>query len=239
LQIVSLNAADIPKQYRAKPGEYLKLSVQDTGKGMDTATQERVFDLFFTTKEVNEGTGLGLATVQAIVKNFGGVIKLKSAPGLGATFELYFPAMKQLREPQSTTEIATGDLPRGTESVLLVDDDPGILTFGETMLKSLGYQVSSFADSVKALAKFQQSPDRFQLLITDQTMPDLTGEELIKRVREIRPAFPAVLCTGFSNLINEEKARRSGINAFLHKPFELRRLAEEVRECLDGVDCNA
>ncbi len=234
LDFAHLEQSEIPGQYQVEPGLFACLSVKDTGCGIDNSTQERVFDLFFTTKEVNQGTGMGLATVQSIVRQHGGLIKLASRPGDGATFELYFPVSQEKINAVYADQTTPFDLLKGTESVMLVDDDEHLALLQETMLSELGYKVTVFLDSTLALAEFARNPDRYQLLVTDQTMPALTGRQLIREIRKIRPDFPTILSTGYSSRINKEQAYAEGINAFLDKPVEIFKLAQVLRSCLDS-----
>ena len=231
LDSVELTAKDIPAQYEAIPGSYAKLSIQDTGCGIPTELLNNIFDPFFSTKEEYEGAGMGLATVQGIVAQHGGVIRVNSIPDQGTVFDLYFPIVDaDLTDPATVNT----ELPRGTELILLVDDDEMLASLCGKLLTQMGYQVSIMTDSAEALKLFAANADRFDLVITDQTMPDLTGKDLIQKIKKIRTDIPTILCTGFSNQVNEEGAKGLGIDAFLMKPLDLPELSQTVRRVLDG-----
>ena len=231
LDRVELQKHDIPAQYESQPGHYAKLSVQDTGSGMSAETVDKIFDLFFTTKPVDQGTGVGLSTVQGIVTQHGGLIKVNSQLGKGTTFELYFPMTEQTQTAETTSN--NEDMPGGTEHILYVDDDPLLANLGEQMLTIKGYAVTTMTDSTKALKLFTDKPNHFDLIITDQTMPDLSGKQLIQKVQKIRPNIPTILCTGYSSKIDEEKAVKLGASAFLMKPLDMPQLLQTVRRILD------
>jgi signal transduction histidine kinase len=232
LETVELQQEDIPALYESQPGLFAKLSVQDNGSGMSAETLDKVFDLFYTTKPVGEGTGVGLSTVQGIVTQHGGLIKVNSRQGEGTTFDLYFPVLDQ--SPVSEITSVCNDLPEGTELILFVDDDPMLTSLGEHILKTKGYTVSTMSDSTEALKLFAANADRFDLVITDQTMPDLCGQDLIHEIRKIRADIPTIICTGFSSKIDEDKAKALGISAFLMKPLDVSKLLQTVRWVLDG-----
>ncbi|MBN1957106.1 MAG: PAS domain S-box protein [Desulfuromonadales bacterium] len=237
LNVVELQQNEIPARYPCHPGAYWQLSVQDNGCGMPEDIIEKIFDPFFTTKSVEHGTGMGLATIQGIMLRHEGLIKVKSLPGQGSTFELYFPINDNTAQTESS--LRTTALAWGSEKILFVDDEQLLADLGQYMLSELGYQVSTMTESSEALKLFQANPDRFDLVITDQTMPDMTGEELIHKLRQIRPNLPVILCTGFSNKVDAGIAEKLEINAFLMKPLELSQLAQTVRAVLDGIDSSA
>ncbi|OQX20789.1 MAG: hypothetical protein BWK76_00100 [Desulfobulbaceae bacterium A2] len=214
-------------------GHYVVLEVSDTGCGMDKMTLAKIFDPYFTTKEKGEGTGLGLSVVHGIVKESGGYISVYSEPGKGSTFRVYLPRIVS----PSITEAALSrrPMPRGTERILLVDDDQAIVDLETMMLKFLGYRITAMTGSKEALQLFQQTPRDFNLVLTDMTMPGLTGAELSLRIHAIRPEIPIIICSGFSELIDGDKARELGIQAFLMKPVLHKDLAEAIRKALDGV----
>ncbi len=213
------------------PGPYLKLEISDTGHGMDRELRQKIFDPYFTTKKKGEGTGLGLAVVHGIVKNFGGHIALRSEPGRGTTFSLYFPHIDfEAKEgPVAPAEA----LPTGDEHLLVVDDEESIVQMEKLMLETLGYRVSACTSSPEALQLFQERPERFAAVITDVTMPDMSGVELVQRIREAAPDKPVIVCSGFSELIDEQKAKALGIRKYLMKPILKRDLAVAVRDILD------
>ncbi|MCK4502537.1 MAG: PAS domain S-box protein [Desulfuromonadales bacterium] len=231
LDTTELQAQDIPPQYDGLPGVYAKLSVQDTGSGMTEETMAKIFDPFFTTKDVDEGTGMGLATVQGIMNHHHGLIKVSSTPGHGSTFDLYFPLLK---EQQQTVLPTTVDLTGGSERILIVDDEERLVTASSQMLMEYGYEVTAMTSSVEALQLFKANPADFDLVITDQTMPNLSGEALLREILRISPELPTILCTGFSNIIDNEKAGKMGIKAFLMKPFDMSKLILTTRQILDG-----
>jgi PAS domain S-box-containing protein len=231
LEIVEMKQHDIPAQYDSKPGLYAKLSVQDNGSGMSPETMDKIFDLFFTTKQVDEGTGVGLSTVQGIVTQHAGLIKVESALGEGSTFELYFPIIAQ---PETTEPSPhSSAFPGGKEKILYIDDDEDLANLGEMMLSEMGYQVTTMTESQKALQHFASNPDHFDLVITDQTMPQLTGKELIQKLKQLRPDIQTIICTGHSSKIDEEKAQKLGADAFLMKPLDMSVLLQTIRLVLD------
>jgi len=217
-----------------RPGVYQRLEVSDTGVGMDQATLGRIFEPFFTTKGPGVGTGMGLAVVHGIIKGHGGAITVSSQPGRGSTFEIYLPSME---EQLPITEIAEdGPLPMGRESVLFVDDEAALADIGRQVLERLGYRVTTRTSSLEALGLFKAQPDRFDLVVTDQTMPHLTGVELAREMLKMRPDLPIILCTGFSEQISAEKARAMGIRRFVMKPLVIREVAAVIRSALDEKD---
>jgi signal transduction histidine kinase len=213
-----------------KPGPYVKLSVSDTGCGMSPQVIERLFDPFFTTKPKGEGTGMGLAMVHGIVQDMNGVIDVYSEPGQGATFNLLFPAIERRSTPEIRT---TPQLPRGNERILFVDDEVTLIRMGRRLLESLGYRVKAFTDPVAALDFFEREPEGIDLVLTDMTMPGLTGDQLALKLMALRHDIPIILCTGFSIKIDEERARSLGIRAFINKPILRGDLAVVLRQVLD------
>lgn len=212
---------------------YLKLSIRDTGCGMDPATISRIFEPFFTTKKQNEGTGLGLAVVHGIVQEHDGIITVDSKPGQGTTFHVYLPEIKQ--DKQLKTE-SREPIIGGNERILFVDDEKDLVYIGKTRLERLGYKVVALKNSLRALEIFRAKPKRFDLVITDQTMPDMTGIQLTEKLRNIRPDIPVILCTGFSAAVDSVKARSAGINEILMKPVLENDLAKVVRHLLDNTN---
>ena len=213
------------------PGPYVKLTVSDTGHGMDRVVLDRIFDPYFTTKKPGEGTGLGLAVVHGIVSSYGGGVVVESEPGKGTTFHVYFPRVDTARE--AVKEESLEPPPTGRERILFVDDEQALLNVGGLMLEHLGYEVVTEMSSLKALELFREQPERFDLVITDMTMPEMTGDKLALELMKIRPHIPIILCTGHSRLVSEEKARDMGISGFMMKPLVIRNLAKKVRETLD------
>jgi nitrogen-specific signal transduction histidine kinase/CheY-like chemotaxis protein len=211
------------------PGSYVRLAVSDTGYGIAPELMERIFDPYFTTKKVGEGTGLGLSVVQGIVRSYGGEITVHSEPGNGATFEVFFRGLDQQSMAQAETRKA---LATGNERVLFVDDEKSLAELGKLLLESLGYRVVSKTSSVDALKTFRSDPEGFDLVITDTTMPGLRGEELAKEIIAFRPDMPIILCTGFSELVDEKQARELGIREFVMKPWVISDFAGTVRRAL-------
>lgn len=212
------------------PGPYIQFTVRDTGHGMPQEVLDRIYEPFFTTKDVGEGSGMGLAVVHGIVTSHDGAMQVSSTPGQGTTCSIYLP-----RCDVTTTALGspTEPLLRGHERILLVDDEEVLVDLGRETLTRLGYRVATYTNSTEALAAFQAAPDQFDLVITDQTMPLLTGEGLAQALRAIRPNLPIILCTGFSHAITEEKARASGLDAFLMKPVVGRDLGLTIRRVLE------
>jgi len=213
------------------PGNYLKLTVRDTGQGIAPDILDKIFDPFFTTKNRGEGTGLGLSVVHGIVISHGGAIEVQSAPGQGMSFTLYFPVLEGVSE--IVTAVVADAPPTGKERILLVDDEAALIEMGERILAYLGYQVTTMTSSIEALELFRAQPDNFDLVITDYTMPGMTGGELAKRILAIRPGMPIVLCTGFSEVFTEEKAMALGVQGYVMKPISIHDLAEVCRTVLD------
>ncbi len=232
LSPVDLSESDLADQYifDLKPGPYLRLKVSDTGCGMDAKTMERIFDPYFTTKEVGKGTGLGLAVVNGIVRRHEGAITVRSEPGKGSTFSIFIPRLDA--QSEATMQV-DGPLQRGSERILFVDDEPAVMEMGTSILKRLGYKVTSQTDSVKALEVFRSSPDEFDLVITDYTMPKLTGLDFAREVLRIRPDIPLLLCTGFSEKLTPDSLKAPGMG-LLMKPYNMRQISEAVRKILEA-----
>ena len=214
-------------------GRYVRIRVLDTGPGMSPEELERIFEPFYTTKGVGEGTGLGLAVVHGIVTGAGGGIVVESETGRGTAFTVYLPASD--REEAGGVTGDEPELPGGSERILFVDDEPMILSLGRQMLERLGYEVEARASGAEALACFEEDPEGFDLVLTDMSMPGLRGDRLAERVLEIRPDIPVILSTGYSRQISEERAEEIGIRAFVMKPLTANELAGTVREVLDGA----
>ncbi|MCK4501898.1 MAG: response regulator, partial [Desulfuromonadales bacterium] len=231
LETVELQQPDIPAQYESSPGIYAKISIQDTGCGIPAEDIDKIFDLFFSTKGVDEGTGIGLSTVHGIVNQHGGLIKASSALGEGTTFELYFPIVEEIGAIETKPEHE--DIPKGTERILFIDDEEMLANVGKEILSGVGYKITSMTDSTAALNLFTANPEQFDLIITDQTMPNLCGTDLIRKIKEIRPELPTIICTGYSRKINADQAKQQGINAFCLKPLNLQELLQTVRQVLD------
>jgi nitrogen-specific signal transduction histidine kinase len=214
------------------PGAYVKLTVSDTGCGMTPDVLERIFEPYFTTKEKGEGTGLGLSVVHGIVESYGGKIRVYSEQGKGTAFHVYFPKIDTASKEADRSE-APIVIPTGTERILFVDDEPPVVEMAKEMLDQLGYEVTALTDSVKALELVAEDPDRFVLVITDLTMPGMTGDRLTSELLNIRPKLPVIVCSGFIEKPIRKKVRRAGAKAFIEKPFTSEKLARTVREVLD------
>ena len=214
-----------------KPGRYLRLTVTDTGYGIPPDVIDKIFDPYFTTKETGEGTGMGLSVAHGIVKSHGGDITVESEPEKGTTFHVLLPKYEE--ETADTPSERIVKLPGGTERILFVDDEKGAVDAIQSMLMNLGYQVTARTSSIEALEAFRNKPDAFDLVITDMTMPNMTGKELAKEIMSIRPDISIILCTGFSEQIDEKKAKEMGISAFVMKPIVMRDIANTIREVLN------
>ncbi|VAX23435.1 hypothetical protein MNBD_NITROSPINAE04-2121 [hydrothermal vent metagenome] len=212
-------------------GSYLKVEVRDTGHGMDKEIVERIFEPFFSTKRSGGGSGLGLATVHGIVTGYGGMITVDSEPGKGSIFAIYFPRVDY--DIEEGCEAKQDDDLEGVGNILLVDDEEYIAEGWSSTLRKLGYSVTTFINPVEALDGFREEPDRFDLVITDQTMPGMTGEALGKEILRLRPYMPMILCTGFSNTIGSEKAQAIGFSKFITKPIANKDFAQAVRNVID------
>jgi CheY-like chemotaxis protein len=217
---VQLRTVEVDAEFAAahpplQPGTHAKLTVRDTGHGITPETRERIFDPFFTTKPAGEGTGMGLAVVHGIITTHGGTITVASAPGRGARFDVYLP-----RCTAAATYEGPGEKPiRGQrEHILFADDEPDLVRIWTATLEAQGYRVTGCRDGREALEAFRADPDAFDLVVTDQTMPQMSGEVLAQELRRLRPDLLIILCTGFSHTITEETARALGIQAFLMKP---------------------
>jgi PAS domain S-box-containing protein len=212
------------------PGPYLRLTVSDTGVGMTKEVLERAFDPFFTTKKPGEGSGMGLSVVHGIVRNAQGAITAYSEVGKGSTFNVFFPGVEA---EESSVKVFPEPVATGRERVLLVDDEEVQVQSVRNMLERLGYTVVARTDSAEALSLFRKDPRAFDLVITDQTMPQLTGARLAEELLRIRPDLPVVLCTGFSEMVDSDAAKALGIRQFLMKPFSLRDMGETIRRALE------
>jgi PAS domain S-box-containing protein len=228
---VALGGSFIEQHPYLTPGAYVKLRVSDSGHGMEKAILDRIFDPFFTTKDRGEGTGMGLAVVLGIVKSHGGAITVESEPGKGSTFNVFLPVIMQ--EVDHDIQ-AKAPIPTGTERILFIDDEKALVDLGQQILEHLGYDVTIRTSSVEALELFMEQPDKFDLVITDMTMPNMTGDDLAARLMSIRADIPVILCTGYSERISRERAHELGIKEFILKPIVMRDLAHTVRSVLDG-----
>lgn len=209
---------------------HIQLLVKDTGVGIEKTDLDQIFDPFFTTKNIGKGTGMGLAVVHGIVKGHDGTITVESEPNKGTTVKLLFP---QIETPDIERSETDGSIPEGKENILIIDDIAAIAELTKNQLETFGYQGTVLTNSLEALELFRSNPETFDLVITDQTMPDMTGDQLTSELLKIRPDIPVIICTGFSTRIDAEKAKQLGIRAFLMKPIDSQELAKTVRETLD------
>jgi CheY-like chemotaxis protein len=216
----------------SEPG-MIQLVVSDTGTGMTPDVIKRVFDPFFTTREVGKGTGMGLAVVYGIAKDLGGRITVESVPGKGSTFRVFLPVVRTVTDIAS--EKAT-DIPKGKERILFVDDEEILVEWAQITLERLGYTITVTTDGSEALTIFSNDPMAFDLVITDHAMPHLAGHQLAEKLLAIRNDIPIILCTGYSETVSPEKAREAGIREFLLKPLTKQELAFAVRRVLDRQD---
>jgi PAS domain S-box-containing protein len=222
---------DLRLQPDVQPGSFIELMVSDSGEGIHPEIRNRIFEPYFTTKGLGKGTGMGLAIVHGIVKSYGGFITCESELGKGAAFHVFFPALDQQETTKGkSVQAITG----GKEHILLIDDEDILVEMAKSMLGKLGYRVTAHTSSPEALAAFQNQPDQFDLVITDQTMPDLTGSDLARQMLLIRPDLPIILCTGYSSIISEEEALSLGIKGFAFKPLTKKDLSTLIRKVLDA-----
>jgi CheY-like chemotaxis protein len=218
-------------EFQVTPGTYVKLQIQDTGCGMTKEVRERIFEPYFTTKKIGEGTGLGLSMVHGIVQSMQGQILVDSEPGQGTTFSVYLPEAKV--EGGKADHSVFVPISGGDEHILVVDDEKTIVLMLEEALKTLGYQVTVRTDSEETLQLFKQNPDSFDLLITDMSMPKLTGADLAREILAIRPGLPIILCSGFRFKVDEQKAKALGIREYIIKPIVKKDIAQIIRKVLD------
>jgi PAS domain S-box-containing protein len=233
LKNMKFNEDTIAQHPNLNPGPYVSLTVSDTGHGMPPEEMDRIFDPYFTTKEVGKGAGMGLAVVHGIVMNHEGTIFVYSELEKGTTFNIFFPVTQ--REPISEIPMDE-DLPTGKERILFIDDEKSLGYVGQNRLERLGYQVETKTSPVEAMKLFRANPDQFDLVITDMTMPRMTGDRLVEEILKIRPDLPTIICTGFSKKIDEEKAKGMGIRQYIEKPLNRSDLAKLVRRALDNTE---
>ena len=232
LQEVDLDPGDIASGIDLSPGRYLKLTIKDTGPGLEPTEVKHVFDPQYSNSERNEYAGMGLNVVHDIIRSYKGMICASSDPDQGTTIDVYLPLIGT--QSEKISEISNDmHLPLGTETILLVDDEEDVLDMMHSMLERLGYQVISALNGLEALEIFQKGSKAFDLVITDQTMPKMTGMELIKEIRLVRSDIPIILCTGFNEKITEENTRNLELGALIGKPVRVTKMAEIIREVLD------
>ena len=230
LENIELDKDALAFNQNLTPGKYLRLFVKDTGDGIEPEIIDRIFDPYFTTKGVGEGSGMGLAVVHGIVMKHNGTIKVDSEIGKGSKFQVFLPVIEGEPEP----EIKTFEhLAKGSERILFIDDEKDMVETIHPMLERLGYQVTAKTSSVEALEIFRTEPDKFDLVITDMTMPEMTGRNLAKELMSIRSDIPIILCTGHSDQMDDRKAKEMGISAFVMKPIVMLEMANTIRQVLD------
>ncbi len=229
LDSVDLSSGQEPISPDLKPGSYLRLSVSDTGRGIPSEIRNRIFEPFFTTKAIGEGTGMGLSVVHGIIANHEGVIAVESEPGCGTTFIIFLPQADAIVESEVPETIP---IQKAHACVLFVDDEESITQLAKKMLEHLGYEAEVCTDSIEALQAFRSNPFHYDVVITDQTMPHLTGDAFARELLKIRPDLPIILCTGFSYTVTPEKATALGIRAFLMKPILSYELAQTIQRVL-------
>ena len=231
LENVSLGKSDLSFDDKLHPGDFVKLSVRDTGHGIPAEDIQRIFDPYFTTKEIGKGSGLGLSVILGIVKSYGGGVKVTSAPGKGTSFEIYLPVTEKEKDiPLRATD---QEIPTGSECILFVDDEQMNTELNQQRLEYLGYTVVSTTNSLHALEMIKKDSDQFDLVITDMTMPKQNGDSLTQKILRIHPGMPIILCTGYSERISETSAQELGLSKYLEKPLDTNTLAVSIREVLD------
>lgn len=233
LSITTLNRdleSESAKRFNVKPGKYIETIVSDTGVGIPKEIQDRIFEPFFTTKEMGEGTGMGLAVVYGTARNLQGAVTVESTAAVGSTFKVLLPVTADAVE----TSVQEKDIAGGTERILFVDDEELIVSWGDEVLKRLGYSITALTDPRRALNLFSADPFSFDVLILDQTMSKLTGFDFAKKALQLRPDISIILCTGYSDVVSEAEAKDAGIKEYLMKPLGKRQLAAAVRKVLDS-----
>jgi CheY-like chemotaxis protein len=214
------------------PGPYIRLTVNDTGEGMTPEIMERIFEPFFTTKERTKGTGMGLSVVHGIVESHKGFITVYSKPNVGTSFNVYVPIVRNLSDSGGKGLYDRSVLAKGNERILLVDDEQAVVDYGKEILETLGYEVTSTTCSIEAFELFRKRPEDFDLVITDMTMPNMSGDRLAKEILRIRPGVPIIICTGFSTFVTREEAEGLGVKDFVSKPMLRWEIAHTIRKVL-------
>ncbi|MEN8256911.1 MAG: PAS domain S-box protein [Thermodesulfobacteriota bacterium] len=230
LKNVQIGKENQQPSLKIEPGEYIEMTVADTGSGIGPDIIEKIFDPYFTTKEIGRGTGMGLAIIHGIIADYGGAITVESDLGRGTSFHVYFPVVDQEESPLVKDSV---EFSQGNEHVLFIDDEELLAELGQAMLERLGYQVTVRRSSLEALETFQNNPHSFDVIITDQTMPGMTGSDLARLMLQVRPDIPIILCTGYSNLIDEETAKSFGIKEFALKPLTTGLISSLLRKVLN------
>ncbi|MFQ5550719.1 MAG: ATP-binding protein, partial [Gemmatimonadales bacterium] len=211
-------------------GAYVRLSVRDNGSGMNPEVIDRIFEPFFTTKDASEGTGLGLSVVHGIVQSHGGDILVESEPDVGTTFTIFLPQVGQAVSPEAKGK---REDPAGSESVMFVDDSQNIVDLAREMLEYLGYRITAFTDSEVALESLRANPDAFDVLVTDQTMPSLSGLELAAHAKQVNPRLPIVILSGITETLSTQRLAEAGVSECIHKPIRIHELGAAIRRVVD------
>jgi CheY-like chemotaxis protein len=232
LSDMELTSEDIRFYPDLRPGLYLKLSVKDTGYGMEKSVAERIFEPFFTTKKRGEGTGMGLSVVHGIVKGHGGTINVYSEPEKGSVFHILFPVTDN---KETVKKEFYENLSSGKSRILFIDDEKNMVKLMNDVLAKLGYSVTALTSAVEALEIFKNSPGEFDLIITDQSMPDITGLALAEKILKIRPEIPVILCTGFMEVPLPGKCEKIGIKEILEKPVSIRKIGETIKKVITHI----
>lgn len=236
LERVELDSETARAYALLEAGSYLCLSVIDNGVGISQEVMNRIFEPFFTTKHASQGTGMGLAVVHGIAVNHGGMITVYSEPGKGSRFNVYLPIYGGADKWAHETSLTPGEIRGDGERVYFVDDEPALADLGRRVLDGMGYQVRSFDNPSEALEAFLADPQGCDLLVTDYTMPKMTGVELGAAFLKERPELPVIVCTGFNNQLREDRARRQGIKWVLYKPMSRSDLGQAVRNALHDAE---
>ncbi len=224
-----LHLSDFPSEFHVQPGVFVQLSIADTGSGISPDIKKKIFDPYFTTKEVGKGTGMGLAIIHGIAKNYGGFVTFDSQPGEGSVFHVYLPAIADVAQHETKS---LDLIPVGNEHILFIDDEEILAEMGKQLLERLGYRVTVRQSSMEGLSTFQSQPEQFDLVITDQTMPGMTGFDLARRMIQIRPSIPIILCTGYSSQVSKGQAMSYGVRGFVMKPLTKKDIAVLIRKVL-------
>ncbi|MEN8211600.1 MAG: response regulator [Thermodesulfobacteriota bacterium] len=232
LSEIDITPLEIALEDSCTSGRYLKLEVKDTGHGMNKETLEKIFDPYFSTKQTNQGTGLGLAVVNGIIKKQNGFIRAYSGINQGSSFQIFWPVIEK-QEPLKSNVMVKTDLIQGSGHIMVVDDEDDILEISQAMLEKQGYQVSVFKDGMSALNAFNKDSGLFDLILTDMAMPKITGAELSAKILNIRKDIPIILCTGYSDNFDADKAHEIGIKQYVQKPVIWQELSAHIRELLD------
>lgn len=233
---IEISGVDINERNRTnglKPGRYVRLAIIDSGEGIPDQNLDKIFDPYFTTKDVGKGTGMGLSVVHGIVKNHDGAITIDSTIGQGTCVTIFLPEF-QGEYNQLKFENKKHEISERNELVLLVDDEPALTLLMKKMLAKFGYGVQDYIDSKEAYQTFASNPQGFNMIITDMTMPGMSGLQFVEKIREIHKDIPIIMCTGYSDLVDSKTAVSSGINAYLEKPVTKAKLAEVIQEVLTG-----